>query len=693
MSLEIEKIRNIGIMAHIDAGKTTTTERILFYTGKSHKIGEVHDGTATMDFMIQEQERGITIGSAATTCEWNKHKINIIDTPGHVDFTIEVERSLRVLDGAIGVFCAVGGVEPQSETVWGQADKYRVPRIAYINKMDRVGANFLGVIEEIKERLQKVACPIHIPVGVEDSFIGMIDIIERKKFIWDSDNQGTAFKIEELSSTELEEAELYRDDLISTLSDFSDDLAEKYLNGEDISTELLYSSIRKAVIKNGFIPVLCGTSFKNKGVQQLLDAVVRYLPSPIDIGEISGHDAKDFEKIIKRTPSEKDLFSGLAFKITTDPFVGTLVYFRVYSGELKVGSQVFNPLEKKKERISKILLMHANKREEIESCKAGDIVAFTGLKFTTTGQTLCLEHNPVIYDLLDFPETVISIAIEAKTTADEEKLGKSLDQLKMEDPSFKYLHNKETGQLLIYGMGELHLEIIVDRLKRDFKVGINVGNPQVAYREGIDGVASVNKKYEREVASKIQYGEVTVEVSPIDEQVVKVEIDYKNRDIPQEIFEASKKGISDSIMGGALAGYPFIGIKAVIKNISYDQEIANDVCYSIASSMAFKEACEKAKINLMEPVMDLEVTTPAEYAGDVISDINSKRGKIAGMSQKKNKEVILAEVPLSSMFGYSTSLRSRTQGRANFSLSFKKYQKLERGMAKEILEKRGIFIN
>lgn len=470
-STEIHKVRNIGIMAHIDAGKTTTTERILFYTGKNYKIGEVHEGTATMDWMVQEQERGITITAAATTCEWNKSTINIIDTPGHVDFTIEVERSLRVLDGAVGVFCAVGGVEPQSETVWSQADKYNVPRIAFINKMDRIGADFLSVITEIREKLGKKAAAIQMPIGAEENFVGMIDLLTLKKMVWAGSDQGEKFEVLGLEGAELEEAKLYRDELLEALADFDDKLAEDYLGGAEISAEVMEAAIRKATIQNGFIPVLCGTAFKNKGVQPLLDAIVKYRPSPLDKGEVKGHDAKNYETIVTRKPDEKELFSGLAFKISSDPFVGQITYMRIYSGELTAGSQVYNPLEKKKERINKILQMHANKRTELESASAGDIVAVSGLKFTTTGQTLCAEHKPIIYDLMEFPETVISIAIEPKTSQDEEKLQKTLDYLKVEDPSFTYRNNKETGQLLIFGMGELHLDIITDRLEREFKVG------------------------------------------------------------------------------------------------------------------------------------------------------------------------------------------------------------------------------
>lgn len=692
-SSEIHKVRNIGIMAHIDAGKTTTTERILFYTGKNYKIGEVHEGTATMDWMVQEQERGITITAAATTCSWNNAVINIIDTPGHVDFTIEVERSLRVLDGAVGVFCAVGGVEPQSETVWGQADKYKVPRIAFVNKMDRIGADFLSVITEIREKLGKKAAAIQMPIGSEENFIGMIDLITLKSMTWAGSDQGEKFELKDLEGTQLEEAKLYRDELLETLADFDDQLADDYLNGKDISSEVMEKAIRKATIKDGFIPVLCGSAFKNKGVQPLLDAVVKYLPSPLDKGEVSGHDAKDYDKIITRQPDEKDLFSALAFKISSDPFVGQITYLRIYSGELTAGTQVFNPLEKKKERINKILQMHANKRTELESASAGDIVAVSGLKFTTTGQTLCAEHKPIIFDLMEFPETVISIAIEPKTSADEEKLTKTLEYLKVEDPSFNYRTNKETGQLLIFGMGELHLDIITDRLEREFKVGVNKGSPQVAYRESISGQASAQNTFRREVAGKAQFGQTSITVEPIENSLEnKVEFKKKDKAVPEEFYEAVKRGVQDAAPSGAMAGYALIGIKATIDSIEYNESESNDVAYTIAATMAFKEACQKAGLVLMEPVMALEVTTPNDYAGDVIADVNAKRGRILGIDPKQSKDVLKAEVPLSEMFGYSTQLRSKTQGRASFTLTFKRYEPLTHNQAKEILQKRGIYI-
>lgn len=692
-STEIQRVRNIGIMAHIDAGKTTTTERILFYTGKNYKIGEVHEGTATMDWMVQEQERGITITAAATTCMWGNSVINIIDTPGHVDFTIEVERSLRVLDGAIGVFDAVGGVEPQSETVWAQADKYSVPRIAFVNKMDRVGSDFLGCITEIREKLGKKAAAIQMPVGAEENFVGMIDLINLKKMTWAGANQGEKFELVDLDASEMDEAKLYREELLETLADYDDKLADDYLGGNEISVEDIERVIRKATIQDGFIPVLCGSAFKNKGVQPLLDAVVKYLPSPLDKGEIKGHDAKDPDKIITRKPDDADLFSALAFKISSDPFVGQITFIRIYSGELTSGSQIYNPLEKKKERITKILQMHANKRTELETASAGDIVALTGMKFTTTGQTLCSEHKPIIYDLMEFPATVISIAIEPKTSADEDKLQKTLDYLKIEDPSFSYRNNKETGQLLIFGMGELHLDIITDRLEREFKVGVNKGSPQVAYRESIKGTGTAAHTFRRELAGKGQFGQATVTVEPVEGSTeLKVEFKKKDKSIPEEIYEAVKRGIQDAAPGGALAGYALIGLKATVDSIEYNDAESTDVAHLIAASMAFKEACTNAGLVLMEPIMALEVTTPSDFAGDVIADVNAKRGRILGIDPKHNKDVLKAEVPLSEMFGYSTQIRSKTQGRASFTLTFKMYEPVTHNQAKDILQKRGIYI-
>jgi elongation factor G len=693
MSSSIDKIRNIGIMAHIDAGKTTTSERILYYTGKNYKIGEVHEGTATMDWMIQEQERGITITSAATTCEWLKHQINLIDTPGHVDFTIEVERSLRVLDGAVGVFCAVGGVEPQSETVWAQADRYKVPRIAFINKMDRVGANFLGVVDEIKNRLGKVAVPIQLPIGSEDSFKGCVDLVNMNQVVWLDSDLGAKFIVQDIDPSLKDEADLYREELLSVLSDYSEEIADLYLAGNQPSVELIKQTLRSAVINHGVIPVLCGSSFKNKGVQLLLDAVVHYLPSPVDIGPTKGHDVKNNEEIISREVSSEEAMSGLAFKIATDPFVGRITYVRIYSGSIKAGDTVFNPLKKQKERVQKILRMHANKREEINEASAGDIVALAGLKYTTTSETLCAIHKPIIFDLMNFPETVISIAIEPKTSADEKKLEEALENLKMEDPSFRYALNKETGQLLIYGMGELHLEIIADRLDREFKVGINVGKPQVAYRESITSIAEAVSEYSREVAGKNQYGYCRLRVEPIDpSEEIKFVSEFKSREIPNEFFTAVEKGVRDTAPGGSLAGYALIGIKVTLLELRFDTVSSTELAYTIAGSMAFKEACVKAGLVLLEPIMHLEVLCPLDFTGDVISDINAKKGKILGMEPKQDKEVIKADAPLAQMFGYSTQLRSKTQGRASFTMTFSNYSAMDRQLAKEVLEKRGIFI-
>jgi elongation factor G len=690
---DLNLLRNIGIMAHIDAGKTTTTERILFYTGKSHRMGEVHDGNTVMDWMIQEQERGITITSAATTCFWKKHTINIIDTPGHVDFTIEVERSLRVLDGAVGVFDAVSGVEPQSETVWGQADKYNIPRLAFVNKMDRMGADFWNTIDEIKTKLGKKAAALHYPIGSESDFKGMVDLVSMKTISFSENDQGLSVFEAEISSDIKDECQLYRDELIETLSDYDDSLAEKFLSGEQVEELELKKIIRSACIKNGFIPVLCGSAFKNKGVQKLLDAIVDYLPSPLDRGELTGVSGKDTEKQETRKPDASELFSALAFKIATDPFVGSITYIRIYSGTLKNGQTVLNPLKKKKERVNKILRMHANKREEIEEASAGDIVAVAGLKGTVTGETLCTEHKPIIYDLMLFPETVISVAIEPKTSADEKKLQTTLEQLQNEDPSFNYKNNLETGQLLINGMGELHLEIIADRIIREFKVDIRVGKPQVSYRESIAAVATSEFEFHKELGGKMQFGHCQLRVEPIigNGQIL-VESEIRKTEISGSFLDSLKKGIIDSAPGGALAGYPFINIKVSILAMQVNESDSSELAYSIAGSNAFKDACKKAGLLLLEPVMKLEVITPVDYAGDIIADINSKRGKVLNMGQKQNKEKIDAEVPLSELFGYSTDLRSKSQGRASFTMVFERYSALSQQNAKEILEKKGIYI-
>lgn len=691
---DLQKVRNIGIMAHIDAGKTTTTERILFYTGKTHRIGEVHDGAATMDWMVQEQERGITITSAATTCIWKNHTINIIDTPGHVDFTIEVERALRVLDGAVGVFDAVSGVEPQSETVWGQADKYNVPRIAFINKMDRPGSDFNNCVEEIKNKLGKKAFQIQIPIGAEENFTGIIDLVNEKKIIWNEESLGGSFIESEIDDEFKEEAKKRRAELIECVSDFSDELTEKYLSGELIDSSYLKKIIRVAVIKHNFVPVLCGAAFKNKGVQPLLDAVVDFLPSPRDRGEVQGWNPKDKDKREVRKPDTKEPFSAYAFKLATDPFVGSLTYVRVYSGEVEVGSSVLNPLKKKRERVQKILKMHANKRAEVPKAFAGDIVAIAGLKETITGETLCNENKPIIYDLMEFPESVISIAIEPKTANDEKKLLESLQQLSLEDPSFKFKNNPETGQLLIFGMGELHLEIIVDRLLREFGVSISVGKPQVSYRESIENESSVDFFFNKELGGKIQFGHCKLSLLPtIGNTNVNVEFDKNVRLIPDEIREATKKGIINTAPAGVIAGYPFIGITVKVLEIQIKDSETSEIAQSIAASQAFLEGCRKSGPLLLEPLMKLEVITPYDYTGEVIGDINLRRGKVLNIEQKGNKEAIMAEVPLAEMFGYSTDLRSKTQGRANFSLNFLRYEPLTKQLAKTVLEKKGIFVN
>jgi elongation factor G len=688
----VEKIRNIGIMAHIDAGKTTTTERILYYTGKGHKIGEVHDGAATMDWMIQEQERGITITSAATTCLWNDRIINIIDTPGHVDFTIEVERALRVLDGAVGVFDAVAGVEPQSETVWGQADKYNVPRFAFVNKMDRVGANFWNCIEEIREKLEKTAAAMQIPIGVEADFEGVVDLLEMKALYYEEETLGEKVISKDIPEEYLEEAEEKREELIEALADYDDDFAEAYLNGEDITVERIKELVRKAVTTDMFVPVYCGSAFKNKGVQPILDAIVDFLPSPVDRGDVEGHAFKPPHDKVSRPPQVDAPFSGLAFKIYNDAFVGNLTYVRIYSGELKVGQSVYNPHTKKRERVAKILQMHADKREELKSATAGDIVALAGLRMTKTGETLCDEKKAIIYDLMKFPEAVISIAIEPKTSADEKKLIQTLDQLVFEDPSFHYKSNKETGQLLIYGMGELHLEIITDRIAREFKVGIRKGTPQVSYRESIEGSGKAEHSFNKEVGGKVQFGHCVIEVEPIDNQSgIVFESKLTKRDLDQTYINAIEKSIKDAAPGGAMAGYPFINIKATLVEAQTHDTDSSEVAYAICAAFAFKEACKSAGPILLTPIMELEVVTPVDFTGDVVADVNMKRGKIISMEPNKNRENIKAHVPLTEMFGYSTDLRSKTQGRASFSMTYFQHEKLSGELTKALLESRGIF--
>jgi len=689
----IDRIRNIGIMAHIDAGKTTTTERILFYTGKNHKMGEVHDGTATMDWMVQEQERGITITSAATTCEWLSHTINIIDTPGHVDFTIEVERSLRVLDGAVGVFDGVSGVEPQSETVWAQADKYNVPRIAFINKLDRMGADFLYCVQDIREKLGKKANAIQFPIGAEESFIGIVDLLKMKALYWENGTLGEDYITKDIPIDISDECKILRDELTEAIADFDDKLANDFLEGKEISAEELERVIRHSVIHHDFIPVLCGSAFKNKGVQPLLDAVVKYLPSPLDRGALKGVNAKDHSKEESRKPEATEAFSALAFKIATDPFVGSITYIRVYSGKLEVGQTLLNSVKGVKERVTKLLQMHANKRTEVSEVTAGDIVAVSGLKSTTTGETLCAENKTIIYDLMKFPESVISVAIEPKTTADEKKLLGTLEQLALEDPSFTFKNNAETGQLLIYGMGELHLDIIADRIQREFKVGVNVGKPQVSYRETITAISRGEFTFEKDINGKMARARIALEVSPAESQgEIQVINDLHKSKLPKDLYEVIRKAILDSAPGGAIAGYPFICLKVKILDVEFDEQAPSEIAFSIAASNAFREACSKAKAVLMEPLMHLEVLTPADFAGDVIADVNSKRGRVLGIAPKQNKELVETEVPLVGLFGYSTDLRSRTQGRASFSMKFKRYEALTYEQTKGVLEKRGIYI-
>ena len=679
--------RNIGIMAHIDAGKTTTTERILYYTGVSHKIGEVHEGTATMDWMEQEQERGITITSAATTCTWDDHRINIIDTPGHVDFTIEVERSLRVLDGAVAVFCSVGGVEPQSETVWRQADKYGVPRLAFINKMDRIGADFFRGVSMIKDRLKANPLPIMLPVGKEDYFKGIIDLVTMKAILWDEESLGATFRVEEIADEDLELAQEYREKMIEELSGHDDILMEKYLAGEALTNDEIVQAIRTSTIAIKICPVICGSAFKNKGVQNLLDSVVAYLPSPLDIPPIKGIKEGSEEEIF-RSADDTEPFSALAFKIMTDPFVGQLTFFRVYSGVLASGSYVYNSTKGKRERIGRILKMHANKREEIKEVYAGDIAAAVGLKYSTTGDTLCEEANPVILESIEFPDPVISIAIEPKTKADQERLGISLQKLASEDPSFRVRTDEETGQTIISGMGELHLEIIVDRMMREFKVEANVGKPQVAYRETITRKAKVEGKFVRQSGGRGQYGHVWIEMEPQEPGKGYEFVDaVKGGVIPREFIPAVDKGIREAMDTGVLAGFPMVDFKVTLIEGSYHDVDSSEMAFKIAGSMAFKEGCAKAGAVILEPIMSVEVVVPEEYMGDVIGDLNSRRGRIMGMEGRSGAQIVTSMVPLAQMFGYSTDLRSATQGRATYAMTFDHYEHAPKSVSEDIIAK------
>jgi len=680
----LEKTRNIGIMAHIDAGKTTTTERILFYTGRTHKMGEVHEGGATMDWMEQEQERGITITSAATTAQWNEHRINIIDTPGHVDFTVEVERSLRVLDGAVAVFCAKGGVEPQSENVWRQADKYKVPRMAYVNKMDIMGADFYRVVEMMKDRLKANAVPIQLPIGAEDVFTGIIDLVEMTASVY-KDDLGKEIEVTEIPDDMRDKAEEYRFALVEAVAESDEELMMKYLEGEELTVEEIKAGIRKQTIANAMVPVACGSSYKNKGVQVMLDAVVDYMPSPVDIPAIKGVLPDSLEES-ERKASDSEPFSALAFKIMTDPYVGKLAFFRVYSGVLKSGSYVYNSTKGKKERIGRILQMHANHREEISEVYAGDIAAAVGLKDTTTGDTLCDQDKAIILESMEFPEPVINIAIEPKTKAGQEKMGIALAKLAEEDPTFKTWTDQETGQTIIAGMGELHLEIIVDRLLREFKVEANVGKPQVAYKETITAHADVDMKYARQSGGRGQYGHVKIRVFP---QEPGGGYEFVNAivggTIPREYIPHVDAGIQGAMENGVLAGYEVVDVKIELYDGSYHEVDSSEMAFKIAGSMAFKDAMKKAKPVLLEPYFKIEVVVPEEYMGDVIGDINSRRGRIEGMEARAGAQVVRGYVPLSEMFGYATDLRSKTQGRGTYSMQFDHYEQVPSSLAEKII--------
>ncbi len=686
-SLDLQ--RNIGIMAHIDAGKTTTTERILYYTGVNYKIGEVHDGAATMDWMEQERERGITITSATTQCFWKDYVINIIDTPGHVDFTIEVERSLKVLDGAVGVFCAVAGVQPQSETVWRQADKYKVPRVAFVNKMDRTGANFYRVLEMMNDRLGATPVAIQIPIGAEDKFQGVVDLIEMKGYIWDVEGDfGMKFKEVEIPADLKDKAAEYRAKMIETAVEADEELMERYLEGGEISNEEIKSALRKGTVSLQFNPVLCGTAFKYKGIQKLLDAVVDYLPSPLDIPAIAGVNPETGAEET-REASDDAPFAALAFKIMTDPYMGQLAYFRVYSGVFEAGNYVLNSTKDKKERIGRLLKMHSNKREEIKEIRAGDICATVGLKFTTTGDTLCDEKSPIILEAMEFPEPVISIAIEPKTKADQDKLSVALGKLASEDPSFRVRVDEETGQTVISGMGELHLEIIVDRLKREFKVEANIGNPQVAYRETFRKAVKTEGKYIKQSGGKGNYGHCWLEMTPLEPGSG---FEFENKivggAIPKEYIPAIEKGVTEAMENGIVAGYPVVDFKVTVFDGSFHEVDSNEMAFKIAASMAFKDGMKQASPVLLEPIMKVEVVTPDEYMGDVMGDLSSRRGRIEGMNVQGNAQVINAMVPLKQMFGYSTELRSITQGRATYTMQFDHYEEVPANIAEEIIKSR-----
>jgi elongation factor G len=693
-STPIERYRNIGIMAHIDAGKTTTTERVLYYTGVSHKIGEVHDGAATMDWMEQEQERGITITSAATTCFWsgmgkqyNEHRINIIDTPGHVDFTIEVERSLRVLDGAVFVLCAVGGVQPQSETVWRQANRYEVPRMAFVNKMDRMGANFFRVVDQLKERLKANAVPIQCPIGAEEGFAGVVDLIKMKAIKWSEENMGAEFEYIDIPADLQSKCEEMREEMVEAAAEATEEMMEKYLEGEELTEEEILEGLRIRTLSLDIVPVTCGTAFKNKGVQAMLDKVIEVMPSPVDVPPIKGI-LEDEETEEERPSSDDAPFSALAFKIATDPFVGSLTFFRVYSGVLKSGDTVMNPVKRKRERVGRILQMHANSREEIKEVRAGDIAAAVGLKDVTTGDTLCAMDNVITLERMEFPEPVISVAVEPKTKSDQEKMGIALSRLAQEDPSFRVHTDEESGQTIISGMGELHLDIIVDRMKREFNVEANVGAPQVAYRETIRSTTEAEGKFVRQSGGRGQFGHVWLKIEP---QEAGAGYEFVNAIVggvvPKDYIPAVDKGVQEAMQGGVIAGYPVVDVKVTLYDGSYHEVDSNEMAFKIAGSMGFKNGVQNANPVVLEPMMKVEVETPEEYMGDVMGDLNSRRGMVQGMEDGPTGKMVRAEVPLSEMFGYATSLRSATQGRASYSMEFAKYNEVPASIAEGLKQK------
>ena len=686
-NIALKNVRNIGIMAHIDAGKTTTTERILYYTGRLHKVGEVHDGAATMDWMEQEKERGITITSAATTCFWNDHRINIIDTPGHVDFTMEVERSLRVLDGAVACFCAVGGVEPQSETVWNQADRYNVPRIGFVNKMDRTGADYYNVLEMMKERFGAKPVPLNIPIGEGETFKGVVDLIEMKAIIYAEDD-GTNYEEAEIPDNLKDKANQWREHLLEEVASNDEDLMNKYLEGEEISIDELKPAIRQSCISGDIVPMLCGSAFKNKGVQSLLDYIIDFLPSPLDIGSIKGFDVDDESKELERIPSNDSPFSSLAFKIMTDPFVGRLTFFRVYSGSVSTGDFIYNPTTRKKERVGRLMLMHSRKTEERKTVEAGEIAAMVGLKYTKTGHTLCAEKDIIQFESMNFPDPVISVSVEAASKGDQENLTVALSKLSEEDPTFRVASDEETAQTIISGMGELHLDIIVDRLKREFKVNANVGQPQVAYKECITSDVKQDTKFAKQSGGRGQYGHVVIEVEPGESgKGYAFENKIVGGVIPKEYIPAVDKGIQESLKNGPLAGYPIEDINIRLVYGSYHDVDSNEMSFKIAGSMAIKEALVKCSPKLMEPVMDLEVVMPDDYLGSVMGDVTKRRGKVSGTNPRNKSQVLTATVPLSEMFGYATDLRSITQGRAVFTMQFGHYEQVPASIQEQIVEK------